>query len=42
MRAKTFLANGGGGLTRAWIFDEEGPIGEAVQTLYVEKRASAA
>ena len=42
MRAKTFLANGGGGLTRAWIFDEEGPIGEAVQTLYVEKRATAA
>jgi hypothetical protein len=38
MRAKTFLASGGGGLTRAWIFDERGPIGEAVQTLYVEKR----
>ncbi len=41
MRAKTFLASGGGGLTRAWIFDERGPIGEAVQTLYVEKRAAA-
>lgn len=42
MRAKTFLASGGGGLTRAWIFDERGPIGEAVQTLYVEKRTKVA
>jgi hypothetical protein len=41
MRAKTFLASSGGGMTRAWMFDERGPIGEAVQTLYVEKRAAA-
>jgi hypothetical protein len=38
MRAVTSMASDGVGMTRARIFDERGTIGEAVQTLYVEKR----
>jgi len=39
MRAVSSLASDGVGVTRAHIFDERGMIGEALQTLYVEKRA---
>ncbi len=38
MHAETSLTGDGVGTTRAHIFDERGMIGEAVQTLYVEKR----
>jgi Thioesterase-like superfamily len=38
MRAVTSLAREGTGTTRAEIFDEQGQLGEALQTLYVEKR----
>jgi hypothetical protein len=38
MRAETSLTGDGVGITRAHVFDEHGMIGEAVQTLYVEKR----
>ncbi|MEO8874892.1 MAG: thioesterase family protein, partial [Polyangiaceae bacterium] len=39
MRAVSSLASDGVGVTRAHLFDERGMIGEALQTLYVEKRA---
>jgi len=39
MRAVTSLSSDGVGVTRARLFDERGRIGEALQTLYVEKRA---
>jgi Thioesterase-like superfamily len=38
MAAETSLASEGTGTTRAELFDLQGPIGLAVQTLYVEKR----
>jgi Thioesterase-like superfamily len=38
MHARTSLGSDGIGITRAHIFDERGMIGEALQTLYVEKR----
>jgi hypothetical protein len=38
MRAKTFLESDGIGQTRAELFDEEGYLGEALQTLYVAPR----
>ncbi len=38
MRAVTSLATDGVGLTHARLFDERGPIGYALQSLYVEKR----
>ncbi|HEY8038777.1 MAG TPA: thioesterase family protein [Polyangiaceae bacterium] len=38
MRAKTTLASEGTGTTRAELFDEHGAVGEALQTLFVEKR----
>jgi hypothetical protein len=40
MHAETSLTSDGVGITRAHIFDERGMIGEALQTLYVEPRAS--
>ncbi len=38
MHAQTSLGSDGIGITRAHIFDERGRIGEALQSLYVEKR----
>lgn len=38
MRALTAMASDGVGVTRAHLYDERGAIGEALQTLYVEKR----
>jgi hypothetical protein len=38
MRAVTSISSDGVGVTRARLFDERGVIGEALQTLYVEKR----
>ncbi len=38
MRAVTSLSTDGVGVTRARLFDERGVIGEALQTLYVDKR----
>jgi hypothetical protein len=38
MRAQTFLAPDGVGQTRADLFDEEGPLGLATQTLFVAPR----
>ncbi len=38
MSARTMLA-GGAGTTHATLFDAEGTLGEALQTLYVEKRS---
>ncbi len=38
MRAVTSMASDGIGVTRAHLYDERGSIGEALQTLYVEKR----
>jgi hypothetical protein len=38
MRAHTWLASDGVGQTRAELFDEEGPLGMAVQTLFVAPR----
>jgi hypothetical protein len=38
MRAVTSMASDGVGVTRARLFDERGWIGEALQTLFVEKR----
>ena len=38
MRAQTFLETDGIGQTRAELFDEEGPLGLAVQTLFVAPR----
>jgi len=38
MRAETAIATEGVGITKARIFDEQGTIGEAIQTLFVEAR----
>jgi Thioesterase-like superfamily len=38
MRAVTSLSSDGVGVTRAQLFDERAMIGEALQTLYVDKR----
>jgi len=38
MRALTSLSDDGVGVVRAQLFDERGVIGEALQTLYVERR----
>jgi hypothetical protein len=38
MRAATTLSSDGVGFTRARLYDERGAIGEALQTLYVERR----
>jgi acyl-CoA thioesterase len=38
MHGRTSMADDGIGVTRAQLFDERGSIGEALQTLYVEKR----
>jgi hypothetical protein len=38
MRAVTSLASDGIGFTRARLFDEKGTLGEALQTLFVDKR----
>jgi hypothetical protein len=38
MRAVTSLSSDGVGVTRALLFDERGRIGEALQTLFVERR----
>ena len=38
MSARTMLAGGTGGTTHAMLFDSVGTFGEALQTLYVEKR----
>jgi hypothetical protein len=42
MRAVTSLSSDGVGVTRARLFDERGRIGEALQTLYVERREESA
>jgi hypothetical protein len=38
MRAETQLSSEGVGTTRARLFDQRGTVGQALQTLYVEKR----
>jgi hypothetical protein len=38
MSARTVIVPGGGGTTTATLFDEKGTVGEALQTLFVEKR----
>jgi hypothetical protein len=38
MRARTTIEPDGIGLTRADLFDEEGYLGQAVQTLFVAPR----
>jgi hypothetical protein len=38
MGAETWIASDGIGQTRAHLFDEEGPLGTAIQTLFVAPR----
>jgi hypothetical protein len=38
MAAETSLAREGTGTTRVELFDAQGPIGFALQTLFVERR----